>query len=88
MALCDLAESFGQPHAHTGRGIRKLAGKLFACRGKRDLRFVFQDRGGDFSVSFSATLMRSEPFCAAAVTVERVGPSEILESWKAFALRR
>ena len=33
-------------------GIRKLASKLFECRGNRDLRFIFQDRGAELFVSF------------------------------------
>ncbi|MBF8254039.1 MAG: hypothetical protein HW373_734 [Deltaproteobacteria bacterium] len=52
LALCDLVESFGQPHVHSGLGIRKLGAKLFECRGNRSLRFVFQDRSADLYVSF------------------------------------
>ena len=52
LALCDLIDVFGQPHVHSGLGIRKLGGKLFECRGNRDLRFIFQDRGGELFVSF------------------------------------
>lgn len=52
LALCELADTFGQPHAHTGLGIRKLGNKLFECRGNRDLRFIFQDRPADLFVSF------------------------------------
>jgi hypothetical protein len=52
LALCDLVDSFGQPHAHSGLGIRKLGGKLFECRGNRNLRFIFQDRGAELFVSF------------------------------------
>jgi hypothetical protein len=52
LALCDLAESFGQPHVHSGLGIRKLGTKLFECRGNRSLRFIFQDRPADIYVSF------------------------------------
>ena len=52
LALCDLIESFGQPHVHSGLGIRKLGDKLFECRGNRDLRFIFQDRGTELFVSF------------------------------------
>jgi hypothetical protein len=51
-ALCDLLESFGRPHAHSGLGIRKLGKKLFECRGTLALRFVFQDRQNDLFVSF------------------------------------
>jgi hypothetical protein len=31
LALCELTEIFGQPHIHSGLGIRKLGSKLFEC---------------------------------------------------------
>ena len=49
---CDLLDGFGQPHVHSGLGIRKLGSKLFECRGNRDLRYIFQDRGAELFVSF------------------------------------
>lgn len=52
LALCELAEAFGQPHAHSGLGIRKLGRRLFECRGSLALRFIFQDRPTDLFVSF------------------------------------
>ena len=52
LALCELAESFGRPHVHSGLGIRKLGNKLFECRGSLALRFIFQDRQADLFVSF------------------------------------
>ena len=52
LALCDLTESFGHPHIHSGLGIRKLGNKLFECRGNVALRFIFQDRPADLFVSF------------------------------------
>ena len=52
LALCDLVEGFGQPHIHSGLGIRKLGAKLFECRGNRDLRFIFQERTDELYVSF------------------------------------
>ena len=52
LGLCDLVDSFGQRHVHSGLGIRKLGGKLFESRGNRDLRFIFQDRGAELFVSF------------------------------------
>lgn len=52
LALCELVDGFGQPHVHSGLGIRKLGNKLFECRGNRDLRFIFQDRGEELFVSF------------------------------------
>ena len=52
LALCELAESFGQPHTHSGIGSRKLGAKLFECRGSLSLRFIFQDRPTDLFVGF------------------------------------
>ena len=52
LALCELTESFGRPHAHSGLGIRKLGNKLFECRAGLALRFTFQDRPTDLFVSF------------------------------------
>jgi hypothetical protein len=52
LALCDLTDGFGQPHIHSGLGVRKLGNKLFECRGNRDLRFIFQDRDAELYVSF------------------------------------
>ena len=52
LALCDLADGFGQPHVHSGLGIRKLGQNIFECRGTRSLRFIFQDRSAELFVSF------------------------------------
>lgn len=52
LALCELAETFGRPHMHSGLGIRKLGNKLYECRGSLALRFIFQDRPADLFVSF------------------------------------
>jgi len=52
LALCELTESFGKPHVHSGLGIRKLGEKLFECRANLALRFIFQDRPSDLFVSF------------------------------------
>ena len=52
LVLCELAERFGRPHAHSGLGIRKLGNKLFECRAGLALRFIFQDRPADLFVSF------------------------------------
>ena len=52
LALCELTEGFGRPHAHSGLGIRKLGNKLFECRAGLALRFIFQDRPTDLFVSF------------------------------------
>ena len=52
LALCEVTESFGKPHAHGGLGIRKLGDKLFECRANLALRFIFQDRPSDLFVAF------------------------------------
>jgi len=52
LAICELVDGYGQPHVHSGLGIRKLGSNLFECRGNRDLRFIFQDRGAELYVSF------------------------------------
>jgi hypothetical protein len=52
LALCELPESFGRPHGHSGLGIRKLGDKIFECCGNVSLRFIFQDRPADLFVSF------------------------------------
>ena len=52
LAICDLVDGFGGSQIHSSHGIRKLGGKLFECRGNRDLRFIFQDRGAELFASF------------------------------------
>ena len=52
LALCELLENLGRPHAHGGLGIRKLGNKLFECRASLALRFVFNDRPADLFASF------------------------------------
>jgi hypothetical protein len=52
LALCELVEGFGQPHAHGGLGIRKLGNKLLECRANISLRFLFQDYRTELFVSF------------------------------------
>ena len=45
LALHELRKEFGQPHVHSGLGIRKLRAHTFECRGNLALRFLFQNRG-------------------------------------------
>lgn len=52
LALCQLTETFGHPHVHSGLGIRKLRDNVFECRGNASLRFIFEDRPNDLFVSF------------------------------------
>ena len=44
LALHELRKVFGQPHAHSGIGIRKLRARTFECRANLALRFLFQNR--------------------------------------------
>lgn len=41
-ALRRLSEVFGQPHLHSGLGVRRLKNNYFECRVGRDLRMVFR----------------------------------------------
>ena len=52
LALCELPETFGRPHVHSGLGIRKLGNGIFECRGNVSMRFIFQDRPSELFVSF------------------------------------
>ena len=52
LALCELPETFGRPHASGGLGIRKLGDNIFECRGNLSLRFVFQERPHELFVAF------------------------------------
>lgn len=52
LALCELPETFGKPHAHAGIGIRKLGKKLFECRAGLSFRFLFLERPEELYVSF------------------------------------
>ena len=54
-ALCNLADGFGQPHAHAGLGVRKLGERLYECRVGLSLRLVFQDRSDVLFVAFAGT---------------------------------
>jgi len=42
LVLPRLAAVFGQPHEHSGLGIRRLQNNYFECRLSRDLRAVFK----------------------------------------------
>jgi mRNA-degrading endonuclease RelE of RelBE toxin-antitoxin system len=45
-AVAMLAGTFGQPHLHSGLGIRRLKGAYFECRVGRDTRIVFKLEAG------------------------------------------
>ncbi|MDD2763561.1 MAG: hypothetical protein PHE83_06260 [Opitutaceae bacterium] len=44
-ALRRLSEAFGQPHLHSGLGIRRLKRDYFECRVGRDQRIAFKLKG-------------------------------------------
>ena len=52
LALLELGEAFGNPHIHSGLGIRKLKGNIFECRAGLANRFGFVDSGEQLVVSF------------------------------------
>jgi len=41
MALLELGQAFGNPHVHSGLGIRKLKDNVFECRAGLARRFGF-----------------------------------------------
>jgi hypothetical protein len=43
MQLC--AAAWGQPHLHSGRGIRRLGAGVYECRLTREVRLVFLPAG-------------------------------------------
>jgi hypothetical protein len=43
LALLDLGAAFGNPHIHSGIGIRKLTRGIFECRASLTERFIFQE---------------------------------------------
>ena len=45
LVLQRLSTAFGQPHAHSGLGIRRLRGNYLECRLGRDQRAVFKYDG-------------------------------------------
>jgi hypothetical protein len=68
LALCDLLDGFGQPHVHTGLGMRKLAGNLFECRGTAICGLYFKIEAPSFLFHSSAITTRSGPSCAGVIT--------------------
>jgi hypothetical protein len=41
LKLLEIGNAFGNPHAHSGLGIRKLRANLFECRARLSLRVAF-----------------------------------------------
>jgi hypothetical protein len=52
LAMGRLCEEFGQPHLHSGLGIRKLRGHYFECRAGLHWRLVFKDTPDGLVVAF------------------------------------
>lgn len=52
IALGSLCEEFGQPHLHSGLGIRKLTRRHFECRVGLHWRLVFRDAPEGLVVAF------------------------------------
>ncbi len=52
LALLELGAAFGNPHVHSGIGIRKLRANIFECRAGLANRFAFQDVGDTLVVVF------------------------------------
>ena len=44
--LEQLLQGFGQPHLHSGLGVRRLRRKLYECRAGLDLRILFWAQPG------------------------------------------
>ena len=52
MALLELGEAFGNPHVHSGLGIRKLKDNVFECRAGLARRFGFVEHGDQLTIVF------------------------------------
>jgi mRNA-degrading endonuclease YafQ of YafQ-DinJ toxin-antitoxin module len=53
LVMQEASESFGQPHSHTGLGVRRLGRNLFECRVGLDLRLLFKAGPGTLTFVFS-----------------------------------
>ena len=53
VAMQAAAATFGQPHLHTGRGIRELRPGLYECRSGLDLRLLFVRSGTNLLFVFA-----------------------------------
>ena len=51
-AIETLVETFGNPHVHSGIGIRKLGPGLFECRADLKQRLLFRDRPDGMDLFF------------------------------------
>ncbi len=48
-----MQEGFGNPHVHSGLGIRKLGNRLYECRTGLQWRLVFEARKGVLTFDFA-----------------------------------
>lgn len=53
IAMHAAASAFGQPHLHSGRGIRQLKPGLYECRSGLGLRLLFERQGEDLIFIFA-----------------------------------
>jgi len=49
------AATFGQPHLHSGRGIRELGRGTYECRAGIDLRLLFKREADTLLFEFAGT---------------------------------
>jgi mRNA-degrading endonuclease RelE of RelBE toxin-antitoxin system len=49
-ALQELQTGFGEPHRHSGLGVRRLRRSLYECRAGQDLRVLFWAEAGLLTV--------------------------------------
>jgi len=49
------AATFGQPHLHSGRGIRELGKGMYECRAGIALRLLFKREGDALLFEFAGT---------------------------------
>lgn len=52
-AMAATAAAFGQPHLHSGLGIRRLRKGFYECRCGRALRLVFEHEGDALTFDFA-----------------------------------
>jgi hypothetical protein len=52
-AMNAAAAGWGQPHIHSGAGIRRLVGDVFECRCGREIRLVFSRDGSALRFDFA-----------------------------------
>jgi hypothetical protein len=53
--LFQFTQAFGEPHSHSGIGIRKLRPKVFECRAGLRLRLIIRDMPEELRAEFLGT---------------------------------